>query len=86
MVKLATRTAELHLDQPVATFSNLKLHLLRPSGEVVPGELFAKIVETLPEDASRVVARFTSMPEAVQTFLDTMRGNEYHVINRVEQV
>ncbi len=86
MVKLATRTAELHLDQPVATFSNLKLHLLRPSGEVVPGELFAKIVETLPEDASRVVVRFTSMPEAVQTFLDTMRGNEYHVINRVEQV
>src|SRR5919109_5105335 len=47
LVKLGTKTAELHVDQPVAAFSNLKLHLLRPSGEVVPGELFAKVVETL---------------------------------------
>ncbi len=86
MVKLATRTAELHVDQPVAAFSNLKLHLLRSTGEVVPGELFAKVVETLPEDASRVVVRFTSIPEAARTFLDTMRGYEYHVINRAEQV
>ena len=58
VVKLATRTAELHLDQPVAAFSNLKLHLLRPTGEVVPGELFAKVVEILPEDACRVVVQF----------------------------
>src|SRR5207248_1152592 len=58
VVKRATRTAELRVDQPVAAFSNLKLHLLRPTGEVVPGELFAKVVETRPEDASRVVVRF----------------------------
>ena len=86
VVKLAPRTAELHVDQPVAAFSNLKLHLLRPNGEVVPGELFAKVIETLLEDASRVVVRFTSIPEAARTFLDTMRGYEYHVINRAEQV
>ena len=86
VVKLATRTAELHLDQPVAAFSNLKLYLLRPSGEVVPGELFAKVVETLPEEASRVVVSFTSIPEAARTFLDAVRGYEYHVINRAEQV
>ena len=86
MLKLATKTAELHLDQPVTAFSNLKLHLLRPTGEVMPGELFAKVVETRPEDASRVVVRFTSLPEAARTFLDTMRGYEYHVINRAEQV
>ena len=86
VVKLATRMAELHLEQPVAAFSNLKLHLLRPSGEVVPGELFAKVVETLPEDASRVVVSFTSVPETARTFLDTVRGYEYHVINRAEQV
>jgi len=86
VVKLATKTAELHVDQPVAAFSNLKLHLLRPTGEVVPGELFAKVVETLPEDASRVVVSFTSIPETARTFLDTVRGYEYHVINRAEQV
>jgi adenylate cyclase len=86
VVKLATRMAELHVDQPVAAFSNLKLRFLRPTGEVVPGELFAKVVEILPEDASRVMVRFTSVPEAARTFLDTMRGYEYHVINRAEQV
>jgi adenylate cyclase len=86
LLKLATRTAELHLDQPVAAFSNLRLHLLRPNGEVVPGELFAKVVETWPEETSRVVVSFTSIPEAARTFLDTMRGYEYHVINRAEQV
>jgi adenylate cyclase len=85
LLKLATRMAELHLDQPVVAFSNLRLHLLRPSGEVVPGELFAKVVETRPEEAARVVVSFTSIPEAARTFLDTMRGYEYHVINRAEQ-
>jgi adenylate cyclase len=86
VVKLATRMAELHLDQPVAAFSNLKLHVLRPTGERVPGEIFAKVVETLPDDTCRVVIRFTSVSEAARTFLDTMRGYEYHVINRAEQV
>jgi adenylate cyclase len=86
LVKLATKTAELHLEQPVAAFSNLKLRLLRPSGEVVPGELFVKVIEILSDDASRVVVRFTSMPEGTWTFLDAARGYEYHVINRAEQV
>src|SRR5215470_11671005 len=86
VVKLAAKMAELHLDQPVAAFSNLKLHLLHPTGAVVLGELFAKVVETQPEDASRVVVSFTSIPEAARTFLATMRRHEYHVINRVEQI
>jgi hypothetical protein len=53
---------------------------------VVPGELFAKVVETLPEDATRVVVSFTSIPEAARTFLDTVRRYEYRVISRAEQV
>jgi hypothetical protein len=76
VVKLASKTAELHLDQSVAAFSNLKLHFLRPSGEVVPGELFAKVVEALPEDTSRVMVRFTSIPEAARMFLATVWGKE----------
>ena len=74
VVKLAPKTAKLHVDQPVAAFSNLKLHVLRPSGEVVPGERFAKVVEALPEETSRVVVRFTSIPEAARMFLDTVWG------------
>src|SRR5262249_53508052 len=86
VVKLAPRTAELHVDQPVAAFSNLKLHLLRPTGEVVPGELFAKVVEARLEETSRGVVRFTSIPGTARTFLDPMRGYEYHVINRAEPI
>jgi adenylate cyclase len=86
LVKLATRTAELHLEQPVAAFSNLKLHLLRPSGKVAPGELFAKVVEICSEDASRAVVSFTSIPEAARVFMDAARGYEYQIINRSEQV
>lgn len=66
--------------------SNLKLQLLHLSGEMVPGELFAKVVETWPEEASRLVVHFTSIPESARTFLDTARRYEYHVINRAEQV
>jgi hypothetical protein len=86
LVKLASRTVELRLEQPVAAFNNLRLHLLRPNGEVVPRELFAKVVDTWPEDVSRGVVSFTSIPEAARTFLDAARGYEYHVINRAEQV
>ncbi len=53
---------------------------------MVPGELFAKVIETRPEKASRVVVHFTSVPEAARMFLDTVRQYEYHVINRAEQV
>ena len=76
VLKLASRTAELHVDQPVAAFSNLKLYFLRPSGEVVPGEFFAKVVEARPEETSRVIVHFTSMPEAARRFLDTMWDKE----------
>jgi adenylate cyclase len=86
VVKLATKRAELHLEQPVTAFSNLKLHFLRPTGERVPGEAFAKVVEILPDDSCGVVVHFTSVSEAARTFLDTMREYEYHVINRAEQV
>src|SRR3989475_1341552 len=55
VVKLAPRMAELHVDQPGAAFSNLKLHLLRPSGEAGPAGPVAKVVQTRPDDASSVV-------------------------------
>src|SRR5262249_56128458 len=67
VVKLATRTAELDVDQPIAAFSNLKLHFLRPGGEIVPGELFAKVVETPPAETSTGVVDLTSVPRAART-------------------
>jgi nitrate/nitrite-specific signal transduction histidine kinase len=62
------------VDQPVAAFSNLKLYFLRPSGKVVPGEFFAKVVEARLEETSTVVIRFTLIPETARMFLDTAWG------------
>jgi hypothetical protein len=40
----------------------------------VPGELFAKVVETRPAETARIVVRCTSIPEAARRFLDTVWG------------
>jgi hypothetical protein len=83
LVKLAAKAAELHTDEPVASLSNLKIHLIHPNGEVVLGDLFAKVVGAPNELATRVVIRFTSVPQDVRTFLDAAELRyEYQVINR----
>jgi adenylate cyclase len=69
LVKLAAKAAELQTDEPVASFSNLKMHLLHPDGEVVPGDLFAKVLGAPNAMATRVVIHFTSVPQEVRTFL-----------------
>jgi adenylate cyclase len=83
LVKLAAKSAELQTDEPVAALSNLKLHLIYPHGEAVPGDLFAKVLGAPNEMARRVVIHFTSVPQAVRTFLDAAALRyEYQVINR----
>ena len=87
LVKLAAKAAELQTDEPVASLSNLKMHLIHPHGEAVPGDLFAKVLGAPNETATRVVIHFTSVPQEVRTFLDTAELRyEYHVINRSLQV
>jgi hypothetical protein len=70
LVQLAAKGAGLQTDEPVAALSNLKMHVLHPHGEAVPGDLFAKVVGALDETATSVVIRFTSVPQDVRTFLD----------------
>jgi adenylate cyclase len=83
LVKLAAKAAELHTDEPVASLSNLKIHLIHSNGEAVPGDLFAKVVGAPNELATHVVIRFTSVPQDVRTFLDAAELRyEYQVINR----
>jgi class 3 adenylate cyclase/CHASE3 domain sensor protein len=71
LIKLGMNTAELLSDEPVASLSNLKMQLMNPNGEVVSGDLIAKVVGGPNEIATRVVLRFTSVPQEVRTFLDT---------------
>ncbi len=84
LMKLGDKSAELSSDAPVASLSNLKMQLMRPGGEVIPGDLFAKVVgDDANETATQVVMRFTSVPEEVRTFLDAAELRyEYHMINR----
>jgi hypothetical protein len=48
------------------------MHLLHPHGEAVPGDLFVKVVGAPDETATRVVIRFTSVPQDIRTFLDAV--------------
>ena len=58
-------------------------YLIHPQGELVPGDLFAKGLGAPHETATRVVIHFTSVPQAVRTFLDAAELRyEYQVINR----
>jgi class 3 adenylate cyclase/CHASE3 domain sensor protein len=71
LLKLGVHTAELRSDEPVAPWSNLKMQLMHPNGEVVSGDLIAKVLGCPNETGTRVVVRFTSVPQEVRTFLDT---------------
>jgi hypothetical protein len=72
-VQLAAKSAALQTDEPVASLSNIKTHVLHPHGEAVPGDMFAKVVDAPDETATRVVIRFTSVPQDVRTFLDAAK-------------
>ena len=71
LIKLGVNTAELLSDEPVAPLSNLKMQLMHPNGEAVSGDLIAKVLGGPNDTATRVVLRFTSVPQEVRTFLDT---------------
>jgi hypothetical protein len=62
----------------------IKMHLLHPHGEAVPGDLFVKVVGAPDETATRVVIRFTSVAQDIRTFLDAvgLRSAD-RVINRI---
>ena len=86
--KLGAKAAEMHADEPVASLDNLKMQLMAPSGEMVPGDLFAKVVGEDPNETDTcVVLRFTSVPQEVRDFLDMVELRyEYHTINRSVQL
>ena len=71
LIKLGVNTAELLSDEPVASLSNLKMQLMHPNDEAVSGDLIAKVLGGPNDTATRVVLRFTSVPQEVRTFLDT---------------
>ncbi|PON19778.1 hypothetical protein C2W62_00915 [Candidatus Entotheonella serta] len=88
LVQLGVKSAELDIDEPVAALSCLKIRLYHPNGEPVPGALFAKVLtDASTEISTRVVMRFTYVPQHIQTFLDDAKRRwEFRMINRSVQL
>jgi adenylate cyclase len=73
-VKLSTREAELHTETPVALLSDLRIQLMKNNGEVMEGDLFAKVLSNPTERSARFLVRFTSIPPEVKAFLQNLLG------------
>jgi len=73
-VKLSAKGAEARLASPVPLLTNLNMHLIGSTGEEIPGTLYAKVVEVLPERSTDFSVRFTSMSPQIETFLHSLLG------------
>jgi hypothetical protein len=56
----------------VAPLTNLKLHVLHADGREVPGDLYAKVVESTGGAKASFSVRFTSMPPEVEIFIKSL--------------
>ena len=68
-VKLSTKEAEVRSEHPVSPLGNLKIQLIGNNGEVVPGNLFGKVVGKAADCQHHFYLRFTSVPSEVAAFL-----------------
>jgi adenylate cyclase len=71
-VTLSARGGEIRSDHPSAPWSNLRIRLMGHNGEVLHGELYAKVLRHLPESRPGFYAHFTSIPPEVATFFQRL--------------
>ena len=69
LTMLAERRAEARLENPVPTFSNLKMQLMGPEGQEIPGALSCKVVGPVSENSKQYTIHFTSKSQEIETFL-----------------
>ena len=69
ITKLARKWAEARLEAPVPPLSNLKMRLIGPDGQELPGTLYGKVVASVPGSSSRHSVRFTSVPPEIDAAL-----------------
>ena len=71
-ITLSAKGGEVRSDYAAAPWSNLRIRLLGSNGEVISGELYAKVLRHLPESRPGFYAHFTSVPSEVATFLQRL--------------
>ena len=75
LTKLAPQEAEVRLENPVPTFSNLKMHLIGAEGHEIPGALYCKVVGVVSGSSNRFSIHFTSKSQEIETFFRDLVRN-----------
>jgi class 3 adenylate cyclase len=73
LVALSMGEAAISAAKALERLSNLRLRLTGLNGVIIPGDLYAKVTAC---EESRYVLRFTSVPEAIKSFLRSALANE----------
>lgn len=72
---LSAKGGEVHASAGMALWSNLKIQLLDAKGDIIPGDLYAKVLRTLPAHQSAFYVHFTFVPPEIAAFLHTLLAN-----------
>jgi len=74
VLALSSKGAEVVLQHPVATLSNLVLHFTGSNNIAVPGVLYAKVIGASAADGAMLSLRFSSMSPEIAFFLRAHRA------------
>lgn len=74
LVKLSVSGGELYSEHPLALLSNIKMNITGINGEVVPGDIYAKVIENSTDNDNSFYLRFTSIPPKAAAFFRNLLG------------
>ena len=73
LVSLGKRAAEVIMDQPIESMTNLMLNLTEVGTFLTGKKFYAKVIKQGDDDRQRHLIRFTSLPTEVDAFLQAVR-------------
>ncbi len=72
LVKLSARDGEVHSEDVVEPWSNIKVQVTSDNGEQLPGDLYAKVMGALSDGSHGFAVHFTSVPPEVAAFFERL--------------
>ena len=72
IVKLSVKGAEICCDHPITQLSNLRMQLIGHNGEVIPGDLYGKVVGTPTGHRPGYSVHFTAIPPQLMVLLQRL--------------
>lgn len=73
LVRLGKGSAEVIMDQPIESMTNLRLHLAEVDTFLTGKKFYAKVIKQTDDHQKRYLIRFTSLPTEVDAFLQALR-------------